>query len=382
MTVPGIKQHGEPPPGVMPRNAQLIIIAVIALLVVIATFWTGGKPPKRDDRNPPGAATGASPAQLQSFQQMLERQRREAAEETEKRLAQLREAQMAQQAPPQALSSPAVQTAPDPVEQERRKRAALAPFASNYVLRNAPEMPAEKTVVDSATQIILAPEAKLSDAKQPAVSKPEAPPAPKESGRRLPPQEGNLFRLYEGALVRATLANRLEGAFTGPVNCVVSADVLSQDEAEILIPRGSRFIGKANRVESGNQTRLAVTFSRLLMPNGYSVSLEAAPGLDTAGETGLKGKVNNHNLRKFGMAGAVGLLGGLALLGGQANPYGAGVANSTGSSATSILNHSLNALPTITVPEGHPVNIYLPEDLLLPAYRLLVQKELPGKDHP
>jgi type IV secretion system protein VirB10 len=151
--------------------------------------------------------------------------------------------------------------------------------------------------------------------------------------------------------------------------------VFSQNETEILIPKGSRFIGKANRVETGNQTRLAVTFSRLLMPNGYSVALEAAPGLDTEGETGLKGKVNNHNLRKFGMAGAVGLLGGLALLGGQASPYAAGVASSTGSSATNIVNHYLNALPTITVPEGHPVNIYLPEDLLLPPYRPLAGKD-------
>jgi type IV secretion system protein VirB10 len=132
---------------------------------------------------------------------------------------------------------------------------------------------------------------------------------------------------------------------------------------------GSRFLGKASKVEAENQTRLAVTFKRLILPNGYSVELEAAPGLDDAGETGLKGKVDNHNMSKFGIAGAVGLLGGLALYAGQANPYAAGVGNSTGNSATSILNHYLNQVPTITVPEGHPVNVYLPGDLLLPSYR-------------
>jgi type IV secretion system protein VirB10 len=122
-------------------------------------------------------------------------------------------------------------------------------------------------------------------------------------------------------------------------------------------------------VEAENQTRLAVTFKRLILPNGYSVDLEAAQGLDTAGESGLKGNVNNHNFRRFGLAGAVGLLGGLALYGGQSNPYAAGVANSTGNSATNILGHYLNAVPTITVPQGHQVNIYLPADLLLPEYR-------------
>ncbi|MGA3008154.1 MAG: TrbI/VirB10 family protein [Opitutaceae bacterium] len=231
----------------------------------------------------------------------------------------------------------------------------------------------EQADVDRASQIVFTTAAKSVDAKQASATresaKPEAPPPPKESGRSLPAQEGNLFRLFEGTLVRAALANSLDGSFTGPVNCVVSAAVLSQNETALLIPKGSRFIGKADRVEAGNQTRLAVTFKRLILPSGYSIDLVAAPGLDSAGETGLKGKVDNHNMSKLGMAGAVGLLGGLALFGGQANPYAAGVANSTGSSATNILNHYLNQVPTITVPVGHPVNIYLPADLLLPAYR-------------
>ena len=191
----------------------------------------------------------------------------------------------------------------------------------------------------------------------------------KESGRRLPAREGELFRLYEGTLVQAKLSNRLVGLFTGPVNCTVSAPVLAEDKSVMLIPAGARFLGKASKVEAENQTRLAVTFKRLILPNGYSVDLEGAPGLDDEGETGLKGKVDNHNIRKFGLSGAVGLLGGLALYSGLASPYAAGVANSTGGSATNILNHALNAVPTITVPEGHPVNVYLPGDLLLPPYR-------------
>jgi type IV secretion system protein VirB10 len=236
--------------------------------------------------------------------------------------------------------------------------------------------------VDIATQVITltpspapsplnrapTPLANGEDHPELAALKSERPATPKESGRRLPPQEGQLFRLYEGTLVQAALANRLDGSFTGPVNCIVSAPVLAQDGKVPLIPVGARFLGKANKVEAENQTRLAVTFKRLILPNGYSVDLEAAPGLDDAGETGLKGKVDNHTLRKFGLSGAVGLLGGLALYGGLTNPYTAGVANSTGGSATNILNHALNAVPTITVPEGHPVNVYLPGDLLLPPY--------------
>lgn len=362
----------------MPRNIQYFVLAGIALLVVLATLWTGGKPRKPEEHAPPLATS--TPGQLQTFQQMLERQRREADQDAEMRRTRLLQEQQTQTAQattgvPVAPGTSAL--AADPIEEQSRKRAAVAPFASSYVVRAEGTEAAkkedgtesdDKTDIDRTSQIVFGSEAKGANVK-PVDAKPDAAAEIKESGRRLPPQEGGLFRLFEGTLVRATLVNRLEGSFTGPVSCVVSASVFAQNETTLLIPKGSHFIGKATRVEAENQTRLAVTFKRLILPNGYSIDLDAAPGLDSAGEMGLKGKVNNHDLRKVGMAGAVGLLGGLALYGGQANPYAAGFANSTGNSATSILNRSLNVLPTITIPEGHPVNIYLPADLLIPDYR-------------
>jgi type IV secretion system protein VirB10 len=380
MQSPGVKQHGVPPPGAMPRNIQYFVLAGIALVVILATFWSGGgtKPKKPEEHAPQTAAT---PGQLQIYQQMLERQRREADQDAELHRARLLQEQ-AQPAP--AMAGVPVAAAPltapaDPVEEQIRKRAAAAPFASSYAVRvEGTEAPAgqkqkdtgmdDKTEIDRTSQIVVIDEASSATARSAEV-KPPATTVSKESGRRLPPQEGELFRLFEGTMVRAALLNRLEGAFTGPVTCVVSAPVFAQNETTLLIPKGSRFIGKATRVEAENQTRLAVTFSRLILGNGYSITLDAAPGLDSAGEMGLKGKVDNHDLRRIGMAGAVGLLGGLALYGGQATPYAAGFANSTGNSATNILNHYLNVLPTITIPEGHPVNIYLPADLLIPGYR-------------
>jgi type IV secretion system protein VirB10 len=359
----------------MPRYTQYVVLGVIAVVVLLATFWSGGKPRKAEERTMP---SGPTPNQLQSFQQTLERQRREAGQETEARQQGGRQAQAAQA--PQATFAPGPANAPDAVIEQDRRRAASAPFASSYIVRAAPQASQDTPRPDLTTQIIALTPSPIPVAAAPssqtntgqsgqADAKKEGVERPKESGRRLPPREGELFRLYEGTLVHASLANRLDGSFTGPVNCAVSTPVIAQDEKVTLIPVGSRFLGKANKVEAENQTRLAVTFKRLILPNGYSVDLEAAPGLDGAGETGLKGKVDNHNMSKFGIAGAVGLLGGLALYAGQANPYAAGFGNSTGSSATNILNHYLNRVPTITVPEGHPVNVYLPGDLLLPPYR-------------
>lgn len=375
MTIPTIKKDVERPSGVMPRYTQYLVMGGIAVLVIVATFWSGTKPRKVDEHPLP---SGSTPNQLASYQQVLERQRRDAELEAQNHQRSLQQSLPAQ-VPPRVPDGQ-MPSAPDAMVEQNPRRAATAPFASSYIVRAPPQAPAITPTLDLATQIIspsprVAPVAAVAalDAKigNPAqvTAKSEATEHTKESGRQLPPREGDLYRLYEGTLVRATLTTRLDGSFTGPVNCAVAAPVVAQDRSATLIPVGSRFLGRANKVEAENQTRLAVTFKRLILPNGYSVDLEAAPGLDDAGETGLKGKVDNHNLRKFGLSGAVGLLGGLALYSGLASPYAAGVANSTGGSATNILNHALNTVPTITVPEGHPVNIYLPGDLLLPPYR-------------
>lgn len=381
ITIPIAKHNEERPSGTMPRYTQFVVTGVIVILVLLATFFSGGK--SRKTAEPP-SPDGPTPNQLQNFQKSLERQRRDAAKR------QLRETNDRQQRSPRPPTTEALTPASglqaslmaEPIGELNRARAASAALASNYAVRAAQSTVQSTDPVDLATQVIIltpvpapsavnrarAPQATSED-HSPAETKSESPVKAKESGHPLPPQEGELFRLYEGTLVQAALANRLDGSFTGPVNCIVSAPVLAKDGKATLIPVGARFLGKANKVEAENQTRLAVTFKRLILPNGYSVDLEAAPGLDDAGETGLKGKVDNHNMSKFGIAGAVGLLGGLALYAGQANPYAAGVGNSTGSSATNILNHYLNRVPTITVPEGHPVNVYLPGDLLLPPYR-------------
>ena len=55
-----------------------------------------------------------------------------------------------------------------------------------------------------------------------------------------------------------------------------------------------------------------MSFHRLIMPDGYSVSLDQFKGLDQIGDTGLRDKVNNHYLRIFGVSLAIGALGAVA----------------------------------------------------------------------
>jgi type IV secretion system protein VirB10 len=134
-------------------------------------------------------------------------------------------------------------------------------------------------------------------------------------------------------------------------------------------------LGETKKVDTFGQTRLAVVFHRILMPDGYSVSLDGFKGLNQIGDTGLRDQVNSHYLRIFGVSLAVGALGAVseAGTGGALNATSGdlmrqGFAVSTAQSASQILDKFLNILPTVTIREGHRVKIYLSGDLALPDY--------------
>ena len=93
--------------------------------------------------------------------------------------------------------------------------------------------------------------------------------------------------LFEGTILEAVLINRLEGSFAGPVECLLTTDVYSHDRQHLLIPAGSKLLGETKKVDNFGQTRLAVVFHRLLMPDGYSVNLDQFKGLDQIGDTGF-----------------------------------------------------------------------------------------------
>ncbi|MDE2676424.1 MAG: TrbI/VirB10 family protein [Gemmatimonadota bacterium] len=173
-------------------------------------------------------------------------------------------------------------------------------------------------------------------------------------------------RIREGSFLEAVLLTQLSGEFPGPVLAMVSVPLYSADRQRVLVPRGARVVGTARAVETQDQSRLAVAFHRLLLPDGDWVDLEFA-GLNQAGESALRDQVNRRYLSTFTAAGAVGAISGLTLAG--ASPYGlrAGVGQGLGGSATSVLDRFLNRMPEITIRAGHRLRIWFTADVLVPT---------------
>ena len=177
-------------------------------------------------------------------------------------------------------------------------------------------------------------------------------------------------RIHEGSFLEAALVTQLSGDFPGPVLAVVSVPFYSADRQQILVPRGARVIGTAQAVANQDQSRLAVSFHRLILPDGRWVSLDFH-GLNQLGEGALKDQVNRHYFSMFAAVGAVGVLSGLTAA--RGNPYEGGVAGfragagqGLGQAATRILDRFLNRLPTLTIRAGHRLRVWFTSDVLVP----------------
>jgi type IV secretion system protein VirB10 len=307
--------------------------------------------------------------------------------------------------------------APDAVDAEQRRRAYESLFASNVVLSRRPEAQPLMTPgrafprTESTRGIDGAVAAPPSlDEVADAVMRASARYAPPTAGAPLPnmpadgalnssatapgpasiaantrptatgpiTSTGPLHRILEGTVIETVLTNRLDGGVAAPLNCLVTTPVYSHDGQVVLIPAGSRVLGKTTPVQGFGDTRLAVAFHRLALPDGRTYPLDQFMGLNDMGDAGLRDHVNQHYRSTFGASAAVGLMTGFAqYLGSVGLNRGAGdrtvvmagnVGDATAQATAHTMNRFLNRLPTVTIREGHRIKVYLTSDLELPAY--------------
>jgi type IV secretion system protein VirB10 len=271
---------------------------------------------------------------------------------------------------------PSQQVGPGAAEQEAaegRKQEEQALHASNVALDLKGQMHNSAPQPSNSRSTQEEPASAPDTTKTPGAKGPEAKPATYD----FDSAKGKPYRLFEGTIIETVLTNRINGAFTGPVNCMVTTNVYAHDNQTVLIPQGSRVLGQVSAVANGNQQRLFVAFHRIIMPDGYSASLDQFTGLNQVGETGLRDIVNHHYLQIFGSSLAIAAIGGVAQIGNGYGGFGydpmvvirSGVSQSMAESSARVLDHFLNQLPTFIVRERARVKIYLAGDLLLPAYQ-------------
>lgn len=167
----------------------------------------------------------------------------------------------------------------------------------------------------------------------------------------------------QGALVPGVLETALNSDLPGFARAVVSRDVRGFDGSTVLIPRGSRVIGQYKSGVAQGQSRAFIIWTRLIRADGASIQL-ASSGTDALGRAGLDGDVDRHFFQRFGGAILLSVLNaGVASLGEQPSTQVVigSSSQATGLAATAVSPTDIS--PTIKVPQGSPIRIFVARDL-------------------
>jgi type IV secretion system protein VirB10 len=99
--------------------------------------------------------------------------------------------------------------------------------------------------------------------------------------------------------IPAVLENTLNSQLGGRAIAVVERHVYGADGRTVLLPAGSRVIGRFGSLGRAGTSRLGVVWSRILRPDGVSINIEDE-GADIMGRSGLPGDLDSRFFEKYG----------------------------------------------------------------------------------
>ena len=203
----------------------------------------------------------------------------------------------------------------------------------------------------------------------------------REASERRPSETASVQKpagqwvLHEGTPIPVVTLNAINTDLPGEVRAKSTDPVFdSIHGCALMVPPGTTFLGRYSPDIRPGQSRVLMAFRRMILPNGDSVDLTGAQGMDSQGRSGVPGEVNNHFAHMFGY----GLV--IALLSTKVGNSGANVVNQSNGTTTSgsvagqvlsdvsgrILNRNAVIPPTITVePAGARLFISLTRDVVL-----------------
>ncbi len=200
----------------------------------------------------------------------------------------------------------------------------------------------------------------------------------------------------QGKIIDAVLESAVNTDLSGMLRGIVSRDVYAESGKNVLIPKGSRLVGTYKTDVRYGQSRVDIIWERLMLPNGTDIAI-SSPGTDPLGRTGVSGNVDN----KFSnMVNAAFLISSIKIGAGYVVDKLLGSNGSdkkikieiegekeikTGdtlalmaddatkditTSLTDIVEQSKDVKPSIKIPQGAKIKVFVNRDLVFPKSSL------------
>ena len=113
--------------------------------------------------------------------------------------------------------------------------------------------------------------------------------------------------VIQGTMIQAVMETALDSSLPGQTRAIISEDVFSYDGSRLLIPRGSRLIGRYRSGIEIAQKRVTIAWDRIVLPNDQTVQISAFGG-DALGRSGVTGFVDTRFDERFGSAALISII--------------------------------------------------------------------------
>lgn len=183
------------------------------------------------------------------------------------------------------------------------------------------------------------------------------------------------WQVMAGTIIPATLLTGINSDLPGQIIGQVTEPVYDTVTGQtVLIPQGSRIIGRYDNVIAYGQTRALIVWNRIIMPDGTSIRIENLPGTDARGYAGLRDRVDHHTLRLFSAAALSSLITiGAELSDDEDDEIARALRNATQDGASrvgeDIVRRQLSVQPTLKIRPGWRLRIIVHQDIILQPYR-------------
>jgi type IV secretion system protein VirB10 len=187
------------------------------------------------------------------------------------------------------------------------------------------------------------------------------------------------WEVKAGTIIPAALLTALNSDLPGDVIAQVTQPVYDHVTGRtVLVPQGSRLIGRYDSQVAYGQNRALVAWNRIIMPNGRSINIGSMTGADATGAVGLKDRTDQHTwqLARGILLSTVFSIGVAAAQDANERSSGAfivnsgaaGIAQSAQQVGQQVTQRDLNRQPTLKVRVGFPVRVLVNKDMILAPY--------------
>jgi len=190
------------------------------------------------------------------------------------------------------------------------------------------------------------------------------------------------YTVMAGTVIPAALVTGINSDLPGSIIAEVTQPVYDTATGRyLLIPQGSRLIGRYDSQVAFGQRRMLLVWLRLVLPDASSISLDKLPGIDPAGYAGLEDGVDWHWGRILAGAALSTMLGVSSemAMSNQGNLNNGNTILAFRDSAQDTANQvgqeitrrNLSVQPTLTARSGLPVEVMVNKDMVLQPYQPL-----------